>query len=325
MNKKVVYVTGCLGLIGSELTKKLLNRDYYVIGVDNETYASSIELLKLFNRYNNFKYIKSDINNLNFLYECDYIINTAAETHVGNSIVNSSDFMSTNINGVYHLLELLRNKRQETSEIPIFIHFSTDEVYGDIDIGFHKETDLLKPSNPYSASKAASDMLILAWSRTYNIPFNIVRPTNNYGLYQYNEKLIPKVIKYLHLGKKIPLHNYGKPIRNWLYCEDTAEAILTIIDNNCVNEIFNISGSFEQSNIDTVKKIIKIWEQKTQTNKDVNEYIDFSYHRKGQDVRYALDDSKIRNLGWKPKTNFDLALEYIVIESIKKYNNSFSW
>ena len=157
-------------------------------------------------------------------------------------------FVESNIKGVHNLLELIKNHRGENSEKPILLHFSTDEVYGDIEVGEHTEEDLLKPSNPYSATKAAADQLILAWARTYKLPYIIVRPTNNYGIGQYSEKLIPKAIKYLELGRKIPLHENGDPVRNWLHVEDTAEAILTIIKSNNINEIYNISGNLEQSN-----------------------------------------------------------------------------
>ena len=151
---------------------------------------------------------------------------------------------------------MIKNYRQENLKIPTLLHFSTDEVYGDIVDGAHTESDLLKPSNPYSASKAAADMLVLAWARTYNVPYIIVRPTNNYGIGQYVEKLIPKVCKYLKLSRKIPLHNNGTPIRNWLHAEDTANAVITIIESEVKNEIYNIAGGFEQTNMNTVKKIL---------------------------------------------------------------------
>ena len=238
---KVVYVTGCFGLIGSHITRACLQKGWYVKGVDFLTYAANKDLIQEFSLYEKFSLVKDDINNLKFLYECDYIINTAAETHVGNSIANSEKFVSSNINGVHNILELLRNYRQETTKVPVLLHFSTDEVYGDIEEGAHTEKDLLKPSNPYSATKAAADQLILAWSRTYKIPYIIVRPTNNYGVGQYVEKLIPKSCKYLTLDRKIPLHNGGSPIRNWLHAADTAEAVITIIESGVQNEIFNIA------------------------------------------------------------------------------------
>jgi len=315
---KVVYVTGCLGFIGSYVTKTCLDLGWYVKGVDKMTYASNKDLLDEFNKYKNFSFVHCDINELKFLYDCDYIINTAAETHVGNSIANSDEFVSSNINGVHNLLELIKNHRGENNKKPIFLHFSTDEVYGDIEEGAHIETDLLKPSNPYSATKAAADMLVLAWARTYNLPYIIVRPTNNYGIGQYVEKLIPKACKYIKLGRKIPLHNNGTPIRNWLHAQDTANAIITIIESRVENEIYNICGGFEQNNLETIKKIIIL------NDKDINnldQYIDFSCDRPGQDVRYALDDSKLKALGWEPKSNFDHELKFI----IKYYKQKFIW
>jgi dTDP-glucose 4,6-dehydratase len=313
--KKVVYITGCLGFIGSYVTRKCLEKGWYVRGIDKVTYAANPTLLDEFYTYPNFEFENEDINDIEFLYDCDYFINVAAETHVGNSIVKSEDFVHSNINGVYHILELLRNYRQENSNPPILIHFSTDEVYGDITDGDHVETDLLKPSNPYSATKAAADMLILAWARTYNLPYIILRPTNNYGIGQYVEKLIPKSVKFLFLDRKIPLHNNGTPIRNWLHADDTAEAVITVIEQNVQNEIYNVCGGFEQSNLDTVTKILTLLE------KDIETSLDFSYSREGQDVRYALDDSKLRSLGWTPKKIFDKELPSIV----KYYKQNFIW
>ena len=315
---KIVYVTGCLGFIGSYVTRLCLERGWYVKGVDKITYAANDELLKEFNQHKNFSFVRCDINDLTFLYDCDYVINTAAETHVGNSIANSDDFVHSNINGVHNILKLIKNYRQETSKIPVFLHFSTDEVYGDIVSGAHTETDLLKPSNPYAATKAAADMLVLAWFRTYKNPYIIVRPTNNYGIGQYTEKLIPKSCKYMNLGRKIPLHNNGTPIRNWLHAEDTARAIITIINSETKNEIYNICGGFEQSNIDTLKQIFSLYN--IPENK-INNYIDFSCNRQGQDVRYALDDTKLRNLGWKPIKEFSIELPKI----IQYYKNNFIW
>jgi len=315
-NKRIVYITGCLGFIGSYITLDCLNKGWYVKGVDKMTYAANKLLLKEFQKYENFSFIECDINDLKFLYECDYIINTAAETHVGNSITNSNEFINSNINGVYNLLELIRNYRQETNKSPILIQFSTDEVYGDITHGEHKEDDILKPSNPYSATKASADMLILAWNRTYDISYVIVRPTNNYGIGQYVEKLIPKSIKYLNIGKKIPLHNEGTPIRNWLHAQDTSDAIITIIEKGVENEIYNISGEFEQSNLDIICEVIKEYGLESPYK-----YLDFSYSRIGQDVRYALNDSKLRKIGWEPKMKFDKELSSIV----KYYKNKFIW
>lgn len=315
---KIVYVTGCLGFIGSYITRLCLKRGWYVKGVDKITYAANKELLTEFKQYPNFSFVQCDINELKFLYDCDYIINTAAETHVGNSITNSDDFITSNVNGVHNILELIKNYRQENVKIPTLLHFSTDEVYGDIVDGAHTETDLLKPSNPYSASKAAADMLVLAWGRTYGVPYIIVRPTNNYGIGQYVEKLIPKACKYLKLGRKIPLHNNGTPIRNWLHTEDTGNAIITIIESGVKNEIYNIAGGFEQSNLITVQKIL------IANNIDLSDFdkhVDLSCNRQGQDVRYALDDTKLRSLGWSPVKHFDQEL----IKIVEYYKHNFIW
>jgi dTDP-glucose 4,6-dehydratase len=316
---KVVYVTGCFGFIGSYVTRACLEKGWYVRGIDKCTYASNEDLLFEFTKKypDRFSFEKIDINDMKFLYECDYVINTAAETHVGNSIVSSDEFIHSNIDGVHNILELIKNYRLESNRKPILLHFSTDEVYGDIDEGAHTEEDLLKPSNPYSATKAAGDMLVLAWARTYNLPYIIVRPTNNYGLGQYVEKLIPKSCKMLHLGKKISLHNNGTPIRNWLHAQDTANAIITIIESGVQNEIYNIAGGFEQSNYETVKKIIYNYNKDI----DIEKYLDLSYSRIGQDIRYALDDSKLKSLGWKPTMKFDQQISKI----IDYYRSKFIW
>jgi dTDP-glucose 4,6-dehydratase len=313
---KVVYITGCLGFIGSHVTRLCLNQGWYVRGIDKCTYAANLNLLTEFHEYDNFEFENEDINDIKFLYECDYVINTAAETHVGNSISNSDAFIKSNIDGVHNLLNLIKNYRHESPKLPTLLHFSTDEVYGDIDEGAHTETDLLKPSNPYSATKAAADMLVLAWGRTYNLPYVIVRPTNNYGEGQYVEKLIPKTCKYLKLDKKVPLHNNGTPIRNWLHAHDTARAIVTIIKKGVKNEIYNIAGGFEQSNYDTVAKVIKAY-----NGDDIENHLDLTYSRVGQDIRYALDDSKLKLLGWRPVVSFDDTLPSIV----EYYKNKFIW
>ena len=316
---KVVYITGCLGFIGAYVTRLCLNKGWYVKGVDKITYAANADLLKEFKNFPNFSFVEEDINDLKFLYDCDYVINVAAETHVGNSIVDSNDFVHSNVNGVHNLLELIRNYRQEGKGLPTFLHFSTDEVYGDINEGAHTEKDLLKPSNPCSATKAAADMLILAWARTYGCPYVIVRPTNNYGIGQYVEKLVPKTCKYLKLGRKIPLHNNGTPVRNWLHAEDTASAITTIIESNVENEIYNIAGVLEQPNLDAVSKIISSYVGVEDYS--IEDYIDVSFSRKGQDVRYALDDSKLKGLGWKPTKFYDNEIPAIV----DYYKKNFIW
>jgi dTDP-glucose 4,6-dehydratase len=321
--KKVVYVTGCLGFIGSYVTRACLNKGWYVKGVDKMTYAANKDLLEEFKSYPNFSFVHCDINDLKFLYDCDFVINTAAETHVGNSIASSAEFVKSNIDGVHNLLELIKNHRGENASKPVLLHFSTDEVYGDIEEGAHDEEHLLKPSNPYSATKAAADMLVMAWGRTHNIPYMIIRPTNNYGIGQYVEKLIPKAVKLLSLERKIPLHNGGLPYRNWLHASDTAEAVITLIEKGQVGEIYNVAGGFEQQNIETVRQVVSEFMGVVNwydfESDDI--YMDFSCNRKGQDVRYALDDSKLRSLGWEPKSLFSEEINRIV----SYYKNKFIW
>jgi dTDP-glucose 4,6-dehydratase len=311
--KKIVYVTGCLGFIGYHVTKACLDKGWYVRGIDSGTYASNWNLLANLEESPNFTFEKIDINDMNMLYECDYIINTAAETHVDNSIVSSNIFLKSNIDGVHNILELIKSKSRH--KMPVFLHFSTDEVYGDIIEGSHTEKDLLKPSNPYSATKAAADMLITAWARTYSIPYVIVRPTNNYGVGQYTEKFIPHTIKCLNLGKPAPLHDMGTPYRTWLHAGDTASAIITIIESGVINETFNISGNYEEQNIVVAKKII--YQMGLVGN--IDRYLDLSVKRPGQDVRYAIDDQKLKSLGWSPRADFDTELTKIVDYYIKNF------
>ena len=310
---KIVYVTGCLGFIGYHVTLKCLKKGWYVRGVDKGTYAANWNLLPELEKYKNFTFEHKDINDLDRIYDCDYFINTAAETHVDNSLEESDSFVHSNINGVHHILKLINQKKYRK---PILLHFSTDEVYGDIDIGSHDETAILRPSNPYSATKAAADMLVMAWGRSHKLPYVIVRPTNNYGIGQYVEKLIPKSCKFLTVGKKIDLHNNGTPVRTWLHASDTADAVITIIEAGVVNEIYNISGPYQTENINVVKKILEL-------HGHTNDPFDYITHmeRQGQDVRYSIDDSKLQALGWKPNAVFDDEL----VKIVEYYKDNFIW
>lgn len=315
MSTKVVYVTGCLGFIGSHVTRACLERGWHVMGIDSETYAANVGYLDGFNQHGNFRYQCKNINDLNMLYDCDYIINTAAETHVDNSIVSSNEFIRSNIDGVHNLLRLIQTKSR--FRMPTLVHFSTDEVYGDVVSGRHSEQDLMRPSNPYSATKASADMLVMAWHRTFGIPYLIVRPSNNYGIGQYVEKFIPKSCKYLALGKRVPLHENGTPVRTWLHAADTADAVLHLIDAGVVNDIYNISGDYEDTNLNVFKKILAA------TGIDPSDYEQHAefFQRPGQDVRYSVDDSKLRALGWHNKRQFDRELPEIVAH----HSSRFTW
>jgi dTDP-glucose 4,6-dehydratase len=314
-NKKIVYVTGCLGFIGFYVAKRCLESGWHVIGIDKMTYAANPDRLNelkdiAMDNHVEFDLETIDINDIERLVDCDYVINCAAETHVDNSIDGSDVFLKSNINGVHHLLKLITAKGRYG--MPIFLHFSTDEVYGDIMDGSFNEEHLLHPSNPYSATKAAADQLILAWARTHAVPYVIVRPTNNYGAGQYVEKLVPKAVKFLQLGRKVPLHLGGTPRRTWLHVEDTADAVIHIINTGTVNEVYNIPGNFEISNLEVVEAVVREFHG---ADANVQDYINTNYERPGADLRYSIDGAKLKNLGFESKRDF-----YTEIPSIVEYH-----
>lgn len=323
-----IVVTGCLGFIGSHFVENVLfNPSVVVYGIDKCTYAANENLLPLWKeRYGSrFFFLKDDIATMKHLPDCDFVVNFAAESHVGNSLVSSNDFVHTNVSGVQNLLELIRTKDKATNQRPVFVHISTDEVYGDIENGSFKENSPLNPSNPYSATKAAADMLILAWSRTYDIDYVIFRPTNNYGIRQNHEKLIPLSVRLLDSGKKICLHNHGAPKRNWLHVEDTNWAIIEYILHRefYKDRIYNISGDLEQSNLETVKTIIdSYFNQERQYELFYDEYLNTDYVRQGQDVRYSIDDSLFRSKSWWfNQKEFNKEIKKIV----NYYKNEIRW
>lgn len=318
---KLVVVTGCLGLIGNYVTRKCLEQGWKVYGIDKKTYAANEWALEEFINHKNFTFIEEDICNLKSIPDCDYVINVAAESHVENSIIESDVFMKTNVMGVKNLLNIIKNKHNNVFKRPVFFHFSTDEVYGDIKVGSHTESDILKPSNPYSASKAAADMLVLAWSRTYDLEYIILRPTNNYGIGQYCEKLIPLSVKLLSIGRKINLHDEGKPVRTWLHAEDTASAVIDIIVSGKINQIYNVSGNLERSNLDTASKILEVFYNREMSSAEKRDFFNLQHKRRGQDIRYSLDDSKLKTIGWKPTKIFDEEIEKIV----SYYKKNFKW
>lgn len=315
---KIVYITGCAGFIGSYFTELALKKGWIVYGIDKLTYASNLKKLEEFKAHKNFTFIQEDIKDIKYIKNCDAVINFAAESHVDNSIVNSKPFIDTNVEGVRNLLELIRLKHSNSVYKPMFLQVSTDEVYGDIDHGSFKEDDLLNPSNPYAASKAAAEMLVTSWARTYGLEYLIVRPTNNYGQRQYPEKLVPLVVYNLLRGHKIKLHNGGTPVRSWIHAEDTAEAIMHILESGVKNEKYNISAGFEQENNQTVKKIVDSYFEK---NIDFTQFVDYSYKRIGQDVRYSLDCSKLHKLGWTSKKKFDDEIKNVV----NFYKKDYKW
>jgi len=301
---KVIIITGCCGFIGSWFTRIALSKGYFVYGIDKKNLDK--ELNSEFRSNSNFQFIQDDICNLKKLPDCDYVFNFAAETHVHNSIIDSEQFIHSNVDGVRNLLEIIRKQSDNVVKKPVFFHISTDEVYGDQIDWLACEEDKLNPSSPYSASKAAADMLILAWARTYNLEYVILRPSNNYGTHQHPEKFIPLCIKLAMWGKKIRLHNGGTPKRTWLHVEDTCSAVLKIVEKNS-RGIFNVSGNLEQTNLLTASQILKYLKHPI-----TEETFDLGYSRLGQDMRYNIDVTKLKDLGWKPIRNFDEELPKIV-------------
>ncbi len=316
---KEVVVTGGLGFIGSNFIEAALERGWKVINIDKKTYASNdID----FGKHPNYTLIVEDISKIKTLPPCDLIINFAAETHVDNSITESISFVNTNIYGVHNLLNIILRQIQENLihswryKTPVFLQISTDEVFGDIEDGFFNVSDPLKPSNPYSATKAAAEMLVMAWGRTYNIPYFITRTTNNYGPRQHEEKLIPRTISSILKGEKVPVHGSGSHIRNWIHVKDNVEAIMTVIEKGEPGNIYHIASEEEFNVVEIVKKIAKAM------GKEFDDIAEFTADRSGADVRYALNTDKIKGLGWRAKKKFDTSInESIEYWKTKLYSN----
>lgn len=283
-------VTGGRGFIGSHFVEEVLKRGDVVVDIDKINYASH-EVLP-WDNHPNYTFLKADISEITHLPSCDILINFAAESHVDNSINDTDPFIKSNILGVHNLLELLRGKPFYAR--PLFFHISTDEVYGDRLEGSFKEHDKLTPSNPYSATKAAAEMLVLSYARTYDIDFIITRSANNYGSRQYEEKLISKSITCLAENKKIPIHGDGSYIRDWTYVKDNVEAILMIIGAGIKNEIYNIAAENPMTNLEVASSVLD-WFDKDENN------LMFVENRWGQDLRYSISSEKLRSLGWAPR------------------------
>lgn len=305
-----ILVTGGAGFIGSEFVRQAIKKGYKIVVVDKLTYAGDMKRLQELKP--KFKFYKKNICDqkqidLIFKKECpEAIVNFAAESHVDRSIIDSSPFIETNIKGTKNIIDLALKFK-----IPKVIQISTDEVYGDIEKGSFSEGSPLKPNSPYAASKAAADLLLKSYMRTYSLPGIIVRPSNNYGPWQYPEKLIPLAILKILRNEKIPVYAQGKNIREWLYVEDCANAILKVLEKGRVGEIYNIGSNQEKQNIEAVKDILKILDKK-------EELIQFVKDRPGHDIRYKLNSQKItKETGWKPLVNFEQGLRYTVYWYLK--------
>jgi len=334
-----IIVTGGAGFIGSNLIKHILeNTKHEVLNIDKLTYAGNLESLADFREHKRYKFScmditnPSEIENLFNNYRPDLIMHLAAESHVDRSIDGPKDFIQTNIIGTYNLLEISRRYMKQLDHIKSklfrFHHISTDEVYGDLEdtSKLFTEFTAYNPSSPYSASKASSDHLVRAWHRTYNLPIIISNCSNNYGPFQFPEKLIPLVILNAIEGKSIPIYGDGQQVRDWLYVEDHVKALLKVAFEGVVGETYNIGGFNEKKNIDVVETICKILDKikpiDVSKNKKYSDLISFVSDRAGHDTRYAIDANKISNeLSWKPEETFETGIG----KTISWYLNNLEW
>tara|TARA_Y100000768_G_scaffold388831_1_gene387671 strand:+ start:26261 stop:27304 length:1044 start_codon:yes stop_codon:yes gene_type:complete len=319
-----LLVTGGAGFIGSAFIREAISRKFSVLNLDSLTYASSKASLETISKNKAYSFVKLDIRDRNSLYDAlkefspDRVIHFAAETHVDKSIDSPVNFIETNIIGTFNLLDCA-NKYWKDAGKPStfrFLHISTDEVYGSLGSkGMFKETTKYDPSSPYSASKASSDHLVRAWGKTFNFPILITNCSNNYGPFQFPEKLIPVVLNKALAGESIPIYGNGKNVRDWLFVEDHVDALLTVLDSGDIGRSYNIGGNSEVSNIDLVTKICKILDiYRPKSNSSYDSQITFVEDRPGHDFRYAIDSSRIRKeLGWKPKYSFDEGIKKTIL------------
>ena len=308
---KKIVVTGGLGFIGSNLIELLIKKNYFVINIDKITYSSNFYNVKEFKSLKNYKFIKCNIGDKKFdkmmnRYKPSCIFNLAAETHVDRSIDNPDNFIKSNIVDVYKLLESFKKfvKKHKCR----LIHISTDEVYGDIISGRSTEKYPYNPSSPYAASKAASDHLVSSYIRTYKIPAIVTNCSNNYGPKQHPEKLIPKLIFNILNNRYLPIYGKGLNSREWIYVKDHCEALYKIYLNGKIGSFYNIGSNKNLTNIQVSQELLKIAKKSIKVGKKVK--INFVKDRPGHDTRYALNSKKIiKELKWKPKTNFSKGIK----------------
>jgi dTDP-glucose 4,6-dehydratase len=318
-----ILITGGAGFIGSHVVRLMVNKypDYRIFNLDKLTYAGNLENLKDIQHLPNYRFIKGDIVDQTFIQDLfsehrfDGVIHLAAESHVDRSISDPTEFIHTNIVGTVNLLNAARSAWQGAEDPKKFYHISTDEVFGSLaEEGYFIETTAYDPQSPYSASKASSDHFVRAYHNTYRLPIVISNCSNNYGPFQFPEKLIPLFINNIRLNKALPIYGKGENIRDWLYVEDHAEAIDLIYHHGINGETYNIGGNNEWQNIDLVRLLCQIMDKKLDRPAGSSEkLISFVKDRAGHDLRYAIDSSKIaRQLGWKPQVSFEAGLERTV-------------
>ena len=318
---KKILVTGGAGFIASALIRHLIKTtDYQILNLDKLTYAGNLESLSEISDDKNYQFVQGDIGDFELLtllfndFQPDAVMHLAAESHVDRSIDGPAEFIQTNIVGTYNLLNCAKNYWQNLSEDKQasfrFQHISTDEVYGSLGAeGLFEETTPYDPRSPYSASKASSDHLVMAWFHTYGLPVLLTNCSNNYGPYHFPEKLIPLVILNALDGKDLPVYGKGDNIRDWLYVDDHAKALALVLEKGVPGETYNVGGNNERTNLEVVETICDILDELCPKKKAYREQIVFVKDRPGHDKRYAIDATKLKTqLGWKPEENFDTGI-----------------
>ncbi|WP_240008198.1 dTDP-glucose 4,6-dehydratase [Pseudaquidulcibacter saccharophilus] len=329
-----IFVTGGAGFIGSALVRYLVSEiGADVLNYDKLTYAGNLASLRSIDNSPNYRFIKGDICDFDVLqsaindFQPDYVMHLAAESHVDRSITGAREFVDTNIIGTFNMLEASRaywNALTNENKAKFrFLHISTDEVYGSLgEEGLFEETTPYDPSSPYSASKAASDHLVKAWYRTYGFPALVSNCSNNYGPYHFPEKLIPLNILNALEGKPITVYGKGENIRDWLYVEDHARALFTIVSKGRLGETYNVGGRNERTNIEVINTICAIMDEMRPQNAPHSRLITFVKDRPGHDLRYAIDATKLETeLGWKAQENFDSGIE----KTVRWYLENEEW